>query len=156
MIDLIVLLGIAVIGAWGRYNLNLSAATATISRALAQGTVESGLRDIITPPLLTLGYYACFVAALAAYLGLSVFGDWSVLPVLLALLIGGVCAPSRFAPGADSPYWARLVHRSLRQRHTHYMRRGIGDRADAMIELAGRVERAFPDVALPAETAADT
>src|SRR5687767_10936870 len=76
--------GLAALGAWFRYNLNLSKASADISRAMAGGAVEPGLQDAITPPLLAFSYYVCFVATVAAYFGLPVFDDWSIVAVILA------------------------------------------------------------------------
>jgi hypothetical protein len=145
MSDWVVYLGLAILGAWFRYNFNLSKASADISRAMAGSAIEPGLQDAITPPILAFNYYVCFVATLVAYLGLPILDDWSVFTVLLVLCLGGACASPPLVPSADSPYWVRVMHRSLLGRAQRYARRGKEDRADAMMDLAGRLERIFPD-----------
>lgn len=147
-------MGLAALGAWFRYNLNLSKASADISRAMAGGAVEPGLQDAITPPLLAFSYYVCFVATVAAYFGLPVFDDWSIVAVILALGLGGACASPKLVPGVDSPYWVRVMHRSLRDRAQRYARRGKDAGADAMKELAGRMERTFPSALQPSDSGA--
>jgi hypothetical protein len=142
------LIGYAVLislGGWFRYGLNLSAASADISRAMAGGADEPGLQDAITPPLLALGYYACFIATIVAYFGLPIFRDWSTLTVLAALCLGGACASPKLVPGVDSPYWVRTMHRSLRDRSERNARHGRTARADAMKQLADRLERTYPN-----------
>ena len=141
----IILLGLAIAGGWFRYNLNMSEATAKISQSMASGDVEPGLQDAITPPLLALNYYACFVVTVGAYFGLPTGADWSILLVLLALWLGAASAPASLVPPADSPYWVRRVYRSLRERGRRYTRRGKKGRADTMTALADRLERTFPD-----------
>jgi hypothetical protein len=142
------------LGGWFRYGLNLSAASATISRAMSGDAAEPGLQDAITPPLLALSHYACFIATIVALLWPSVFGDWSSLTVLVVLGLGGACASPRPVPGMDSPYWVRTMHRSLRSRSARYARHGKSARADATKELADRLERAFPDALQSAEAIA--
>jgi len=154
MTYLIVLLGIALIGGWFRYNLNMSAATAKISRALAGGAVEPGLQDAITPPLLALNYYVCFIAAVFAWFGLPMSANWSSLTVFLALFLGAASAPATLVPPVDSPYWARRIRGSLCKRGARYGRWGKTDRATAMLGLASRIERAFPDTLRPSDMAA--
>jgi hypothetical protein len=142
------LIGYAVLislGGWFRYGLNLSAASADISRALAGGADEPGLQDAITPPLLALGYYACFVATIVAYFGLPIYRDWSSPTIMIALFLGGAGASPRLVPGVDSPYWVRTMHRSLLSRSERYARHGRTARADAMKELAERLERTYPN-----------
>src|SRR5687767_5917091 len=69
----------------------------------------------------------------------------------LPLGLGGACASPKLVPGVDSPYWVRVMHRSLRDRAQRYARRGKDARADAMKELAGRLERTFPNALEPVE-----
>jgi hypothetical protein len=142
------LIGYAVLislGGWFRYGLNLSAASANISRAMTGGAVEPGLQDPITPPLLALSHYACFIATIVAYFGLTMFRDWSALTIAIALCLGGACASPKLVPGVDSLYWVRTMHRSLRDRSERYARHGRTARADAMKELTERLGRTFPN-----------
>lgn len=143
--------GLAALGVWFRYNLNLSQASAEISRAMAGGATEPGLQDAITPPFLALSYYICFVAILVAYFGLPIFNDWNIFAVILALGLGGACASPKLVPGVKSPYWVGVIHRSLRGRSERYARHGRKARADAMKELADRLERTFPNALQSAE-----
>lgn len=154
MTYLIAFLAGAAFSGWFGYNLNMSTATARISRALAGDAIETGLQDAITPPLLALNYYACFISAILVYFALGIFGDSNVFVITFAFWLGGVCTPDKFVPNVDSPYWVRIVHRSLRERMARYAHRGKDDRATTMTELASRLEVAFADMLQPMEVPA--
>jgi hypothetical protein len=146
---------LVVLGVWLGYSLVLSKASRDISRAMARGANEPGLQDAITPPILALSYYACFIAWIAGYsLQLYYFGVLHGILGLFAMSFGGAALAARFpglVPNDNSPYWVRVMHRSLLSRAERYRRRGNQARADAMRMLATRMEHTFSEVLQPAE-----
>jgi hypothetical protein len=133
-----------VLGILFRYDLRLMEACKIIGVQISSGASETGFQEAIAPPSsthLAIVTWALIVALLLS--ALFVFG-WSKFGVVAGtFLVMCIVSGASFIPKPDSPYYVRVIYRSMVNRYADYEKQGDRVRSDAMKKLIDRVEQTF-------------
>jgi|ERR1700674_1110409 len=116
-----------------------------VGREISKTKSKTGFQDAISPPLLEKGLTGIVVLIVA----LVIYAFWNFgvsigfIVVLESLVVIGIGI--QLAPKATSPFWVKMIYRSLARRVADYARDNDQLRSDAALSLVKMIEAQYAD-----------